>query len=234
MRMRGADLVVTLLGASALRAKPAAPLRAHPAVRMAEASNADTDEAGAPSPLSTLAVTAATAPVTASTAACVPTYSPDERRRNAVLAIVSPLAATALYLTQRANPVSAVALLKRMEEQSPALPDALATGRPTLVEFYAPWCTSCKEAAPSMMRLEKQYGDRVNFVVINGDDPRNVNAVNMFGVDGIPHLALISSKRQLAGTLIGDIPERVLDESLRALADGRPLPYGADPAPPPS
>jgi len=185
-------------------------------------------DAGAqPSALSRLAATAPTAAVAPTTgAACDPTLTPDARRRNVALAIAAPLGATLVYGLQRLNPVNPVALLARMEERSLALPDALATGRPTLVEFYAPWCTSCKESAPGMMRLQAQFQGRVNFVVINGDDPRNLDLVRLFEVDGIPHLALVGSDRKLAGTLIGAVPERVVESSLSALAKGEPLPYG--------
>lgn len=183
---------------------------------------------GGLSALSKLAATSDTAVVAPTTgAACDPTLTPSERRRNIVLAITAPLAAALLYGYQRANPVNPVALLARMAERSPALPDALASGRPTLVEFYAPWCTACKESAPGMMRLQAQYRERVNFVVIDGDDPRNTDLVRLFGVDGIPHLALINGEKKLAGTLVGTIPERVVETSLEALAEGRPLPYGA-------
>ena len=77
------------------------------------------------------------------------------------------------------------------------------------------------------MRMQAQYQGRVNFVVVNGDDPRNLDLVRLFGVDGIPHLSLISSERNLAGTLVGAVPERVVESSLDALAAGKPLPYGA-------
>ena len=77
-----------------------------------------------------------------------------------------------------------------------------------------------------MMRLQAQFQGRVNFVVINGDDPRNLDLVRLFEVDGIPHLALVGSDRKLAGTLIGAVPERVVESSLSALAKGEPLPYG--------
>eukprot|EP00900_Chrysochromulina_parva_P003477 jgi/Chrpa1/1312/Chrysochromulina_OHIO_Genome00010784-RA len=130
---------------------------------------------------------------------------------------VDPPGAFGTYLPSgvgvRLNPVNPVALLTRMEERSPALSDALASGNPTLVEFYAPWCTSCKEAAPSMMRMQAHYQGRVNFVVVNGDDPRNLDLVRLFGVDGIPHLSLISSERKLAGTLVGAVPERGVEGS---------------------
>ena len=55
--------------------------------------------------------------------------------------------------------------------------------------------------------MRSRYGGRVNFVVVNGDDPRNGGLVQTFGVDGVPHLALISAERKLQGTLIGDVPD---------------------------
>lgn len=153
-----------------------------------------------------------------------------KRRRVSVgLAIGSPLLASALFFAQRSNllRVDPVALLKRMEGQSPTLPAALADGRPTVVEFYAPWCESCKEAAPYMYKLEKRYGERLNFVVLDGAEPRNAELVSKFGVDAIPHLALITGTRKLAGTLVGAVPEAVLDQNFRALAAGEPLPYAS-------
>ena len=157
-----------------------------------------------------------------STACAAPT--PSERRRSVILAAAAPLAATALYAFQRANPVSPVNLLALMEERSPALPDALASGRATCVEFYAPWCISCKESAPSMLRFEKRFGDRINFVTINGDDPRNAELVRLFSVDAVPHLALIGSDRKLKGTLIGEVPPAVVESSLEKLGEGEQLP----------
>jgi hypothetical protein len=78
-----------------------------------------------------------------------------------------------------------------------------------------------------MMRLEKRFGDRVNFVVCNAEDPKYAQLVRLFGVDGIPHYALIGEDRKLKSTLVGEVPEAIVESSLDALADGRPLPYGA-------
>ena len=62
-----------------------------------------------------------------------------ERRRNVGLAIASSLAAASLYTYQRMNPLNPLVLLRQLEAQSPTLPSALASGRGTIVEFYAPW-----------------------------------------------------------------------------------------------
>jgi len=144
-----------------------------------------------------------------------------------ILGIASPLAAAGLYACQRANPVNPVRLLAAMEDRSPSLPDALGSGTPTLLEFYAPWCVSCRESAPAMMRLEKRFGGKVNFVVCNAEDPQYSQLVRLFGVDGIPHLAFIDSDRKLRSTLIGEVPEALVEQSVLALADGRSLPYDA-------
>lgn len=79
-----------------------------------------------------------------------------------------------------------------------------------------------------MLRLEKRFGERINFVTINGDDPSNAELVRLFGVDGVPHLALIGSDRKLQGTLIGEVPEVVVERACNSLAEGRPIPYGAN------
>lgn len=68
-----------------------------------------------------------------------------------------------------------------------------------------------------MQRLEKRYGSQVNFVVIDGADPKNAQLVQSFGVDGVPHLAYISRERKLQTTLIGEVPEKLIESNLLGL-----------------
>lgn len=148
------------------------------------------------------------------------TPGPERRavsRRNLWLAVGSPLGAAGLYFYQRANPYNPVELLRRMEGAGPSLPAALASGRGTLVEFYAPWCVSCRDLAPFMYRLEKKYSRDVNFVLVDGADPANRNLVQMFGVDGVPHFGFISRDRKLLNTLIGEVPPEMIEDTIKQL-----------------
>ena len=100
-------------------------------------SEPEPPEKPAVSPLAALAATQdepeMVVSVSTTTAACAaPTDV--ERRRSVILGGAAAAAAIGLYGFQRANPVNPIALLKLMEERSPALPDALANGRPTLIE----------------------------------------------------------------------------------------------------
>ena len=71
--------------------------------------------------------------------------------------------------------------------------------------------------APMMYRLEKEYGGRVNFVLVDGADPKNEQLVSLFSVDGVPHFGFISAERKLLHTLIGNVPRQAMEASLRRL-----------------
>ena len=229
-------LLATSSAAQFRHAIPTAQARTSCAsVRMAAEPPQPADDASAPPALSALSrlaetqddVAAAAATPGVPSAACAVTQTPDERRRSLILGVAAPMAATALYAYQRANPVNPIKLLAALEARSPELPTALASGTPTLLEFYAPWCVSCRDGAPTMLRLEKRFSGKVNFVVCNAEDPQYAQLVRLFGVDGIPHLAFIDSERKLRSTLVGEVPEKIVEQSVDALASGRPLPYDA-------
>jgi thioredoxin-like negative regulator of GroEL len=71
--------------------------------------------------------------------------------------------------------------------------------------------------APTLHKLEQEYGDRVNFVMVNGDKDSSWQLIEAFGVDAIPHLALVSADGDIETALIGPIPKHILENDLDVL-----------------
>jgi len=153
----------------------------------------------------------------------------DSKILKRTIAAVSALLASAVFFVQHnaADVASGVALLRKMEADSVPLPKALCSGKPTLIEFFAPWCESCKETAPGMRALELQYRDKLNFVAIDGANVANAKLVTLFRVDGIPHMAFIDQDTAVRTTLVGAVPKEIVREDINALLERKtgPLPY---------
>lgn len=138
----------------------------------------------------------------------------DAKRVNIIVALVSALIAGLNYLYQYTHPISAIQLLSEMQKQSSPISTIGRNGKPTVVDFWAPWCENCKAEAATLFQIESEYRDRVNFVMINGDDAASWDLVERFRVDAIPHLALVSSEGDVETALIGIIPAKVLRSDL--------------------
>ena len=92
---------------------------------------------------------------------------------------------------------------------------ALNNGQPTLIEFYADWCQACREMAPAMLSLEQSTRNRLDVVLVNVDNPRWLDLVDRYEVNGIPQLNLFAADGQPRGRSIGVRTE----QELRALGD---------------
>jgi thiol-disulfide isomerase/thioredoxin len=43
-------------------------------------------------------------------------------------------------------------------------------GKPVVVDIYASWCPACKNVAPTLEKLKKEYAGKANFVVLDVSD----------------------------------------------------------------
>ncbi|XP_027359693.1 thioredoxin-like protein HCF164, chloroplastic isoform X2 [Abrus precatorius] len=136
---------------------------------------------------------------------------------NNKIALVSTLAALGLFLSSRLDfGVS----LKDLSAMALPYEEALSNGKPTVVEFYADWCEVCRELAPDVYKVEQQYKDRVNFVMLNVDNTKWEQELDEFGVEGIPHFAFLDKEGNEEGNVVGRLPRQFLLENVDALARG--------------
>ena len=145
------------------------------------------------------------------------------RVRNLLIVLVAIALSVALFLGLRTetNSVS----LTTLDEESIPLELALSNGKPTFMEFYANWCSVCQAMAPDVGQLKQQYGESVNFVMLNVDNTKWLPEVLNYRVDGIPHFVFLNSKGDTVAQTIGQQPRAIMATNLEALMAGLPLPY---------
>ena len=115
--------------------------------------------------------------------------------------------------------------LSALAESAVPYDTALTNGKPTLVEFYANWCTSCQAMAGDMVQLRETYGEQLNFVMLNVDNSKWLPEMLDYRVDGIPHFVYLDSSGTAIESAIGEQPRLILAENLDALIHHTPLPH---------
>lgn len=145
------------------------------------------------------------------------------RVRNFLIVMVAVVLSVAVFLGLRTETGSAT--LTTIAEDSIPLEVALSNGKPSLMEFYANWCTSCQAMAPDIEALKQQYGDQINFVMLNVDNTKWLPEILSYRVDGIPHFVFLGKDGQAVAQTIGEQPRSIMEANLVALASEATLPY---------
>jgi thioredoxin 1 len=91
----------------------------------------------------------------------------------------------------------------------------LKSGKPVLVDFWAPWCAPCRMMGPTVEAVAKEYADRAIVGKINVDD--NQNIAGRYNIRGIPTLLLFKGgqvQEQVVGATSKDAITKMLEKHL--------------------
>jgi len=87
--------------------------------------------------------------------------------------------------------------------------DVLKAEGPVLVDFWAEWCGPCKQIAPTLEDIAKDYDGRVRVVKVDIDS--NPQTPSKYGVRGIPTIMMFKDG-EVAAMKVGALPKSKLYE----------------------
>ena len=77
---------------------------------------------------------------------------------------------------------------------------AVSDTKPTLVDFWAPWCGPCLALSPILEEIANDLGDSVGIYKVNVDE--NTDLAQEHGVNSIPTI-LVYENGALSETVVG-------------------------------
>jgi thioredoxin 1 len=92
--------------------------------------------------------------------------------------------------------------------------EVIKSSLPVLLDLWAPWCGPCRMVAPVIESLEAKYDGKVKFCRLNVDE--NPQTAAKYRIMSIPTLMFFKNG-EVADTVIGAVPERVLQPKLDAI-----------------
>ena len=102
--------------------------------------------------------------------------------------------------------MAAINMNKELFEQS------LASEKPVLVDFWAPWCGYCRRIGPAYEKIAQQYADSLVVAKVNVDEQPELAAAEQ--IELLPTLVLYKSGKAIA-SLVAPESKAMIDQFIQ-------------------
>lgn len=80
----------------------------------------------------------------------------------------------------------------------------------SVVEFSAPWCSSCIKLKPTVQSLRKELGNKLHFVPLNIEKPETQKYIDLYNLASAPTYILYSRKGEALERIERDLTPQEL------------------------
>jgi thioredoxin 1 len=92
--------------------------------------------------------------------------------------------------------------------------EVLNSGKPLVIDFWAPWCGPCKKIGPDVEALAEAYAGQINVGKCNVDD--NDELAIKFGIRNIPTILFIKNG-EIVDKQVGATTKAALEVKFKGL-----------------
>jgi len=90
--------------------------------------------------------------------------------------------------------------------------EVIQSDKPTLVDFWAPWCGPCLSIAPTIEQIANEQVGTAKICKLNVDD--NPETAAKYGIRGIPTI-IIFKNGNIVNQVSGAIPKQQIEKLLQ-------------------
>ena len=101
-----------------------------------------------------------------------------------------------------------------VEFDQASLDEALKSGKPVLVDFWAEWCGPCRMVGPIVNELSTEYENKAVIGKVNVDEQKDIST--KYGIRNIPTI-LFFNNGELVDKIVGAAAKSSFSEKLDAL-----------------
>ncbi len=99
--------------------------------------------------------------------------------------------------------------------------------RVKLIAFTASWAEPCKQLNAAIEKARSEWGDKVELVSVDVDDPKNEYLLEQYDVAPVPTVVFLDQEGKMVSFLIGYSGEAALNQRIEALTSGTKAPSSA-------